>query len=609
MIFKCKMCGGDIEIIKGTNTGKCLYCKSVMTLPEVDNEKILNLYNRANDLRLNNDFDKAYGIYETILELDNEQVEAHWGLLLCKYGVEYVDDEKTGKKIPTCHRTIPTSILKDKEFEIIRKKSYGDALKLYESEGKIISDIQKKILEISSKEEPYDIFICYKETDENNERTKDSVIAQDIYDKLVEKNYKVFFARITLEDKLGLNYEPYIYSALKSAKVMLVVGTTEENFNAPWVKNEWSRYIEMMRENKNKYLIPVYSKIDAYKIPEEFAIYQAQSMDKVGAMQDLIRGIDKLMENSKKAKDIEVDINAVDKIRQALDDARVLDNGMYEITVIKESLPVWFYVIQLIALFFLFIAYLALYIISNQNHFYIFFFSGLFFFLSILCSIKRLTFKYRSILLISSLLLLFIYLNIKFPFILLFSKSMFSIITNNSIILQFAFMGIIIQIVVLLLNPTWRLNSSIKAIMNEEQKNKQFIKNRSLKDNFKPKEKPLKKIILMMLVISVLGIISYDCWMRYSKTQSNERNTAVNQVKIKVDFVPIYRARNIYNDKGFSDANKFLGYAYQGEIYTVVDMFEIDDGIWYNIKTEKGLKGYLFLGNDHNDIEYLEKEE
>ena len=300
MIFKCKMCGGDIEIIKGTNTGKCLYCKSVMTLPEVDNEKILNLYNRANDLRLNNDFDKAYGIYETILELDNEQVEAHWGLLLCKYGVEYVDDEKTGKKIPTCHRTIPTSILKDKEFEIIRKKSYGDALKLYESEGKIISDIQKKILEISSKEEPYDIFICYKETDENNERTKDSVIAQDIYDKLVEKNYKVFFARITLEDKLGLNYEPYIYSALKSAKVMLVVGTTEENFNAPWVKNEWSRYIEMMRENKNKYLIPVYSKIDAYKIPEEFAIYQAQSMDKVGAMQDLIRGIDKLMENSKR---------------------------------------------------------------------------------------------------------------------------------------------------------------------------------------------------------------------------------------------------------------------------------------------------------------------
>ena len=218
MVFKCKMCGGDIEPIKNTNTGKCIYCKSVMTLPNLDNEKIVNLYNRANDFRLSNDFDKAYGIYETILELDNKQIEAHWGLLLCKYGVEYVDDPKTGKKIPTCHRTIPLSILKDKEFEIIKKNSYGEALKLYEDEADTIAEIQKKILEISSKEEPYDIFICYKESDEKGERTNDSVIAQDIYDKLVEKGYKVFFARITLEDKLGVEYEPYIYSALTPPK-------------------------------------------------------------------------------------------------------------------------------------------------------------------------------------------------------------------------------------------------------------------------------------------------------------------------------------------------------------------------------------------------------
>ena len=144
MVFKCKMCGGDIVPISGTNTGKCEYCKSVMTLPDLDDERIINLYNRANDFRLSNDFDKAYGIYETILELDNKQIEAHWGLLLCKYGVEYVDDPKTKKKIPTCHRTIPSSILKDKEFEIIKKNSYGDALKLYEDEALKIADIQKK---------------------------------------------------------------------------------------------------------------------------------------------------------------------------------------------------------------------------------------------------------------------------------------------------------------------------------------------------------------------------------------------------------------------------------------------------------------------------------
>ena len=74
---------------------------------------------------------------------------------------------------------------------------------------------------------------------------------------------------------------------------MLVVGTSEENFNAVWVKNEWSRFLEMMHQDKSKVLIPVYSKIDAYKLPEEFAMLQAQSMDKVGAMQDLTRGVKK----------------------------------------------------------------------------------------------------------------------------------------------------------------------------------------------------------------------------------------------------------------------------------------------------------------------------
>ena len=152
MVFKCKMCGGDIVPIDGTNTGKCEYCKSIMTLPNLDDEKIVNLYNRANDFRLSNDFDKAYGIYETILELDNKQIEAHWGLLLCKYGVEYVDDPKTGKKIPTCHRTIPSSILKDKEFEIIKKSSHGNALNHQKKILMIFLSVTKSLMKMGKEQ-------------------------------------------------------------------------------------------------------------------------------------------------------------------------------------------------------------------------------------------------------------------------------------------------------------------------------------------------------------------------------------------------------------------------------------------------------------------------
>ena len=123
----------------------------------------------------------------------------------------------------------------------------------------------------------------------------DSVLAQDIYDALTQKGYRVFFSRISLENKLGQEYEPYIFAALNSAKVMLVVGTDYEHFNAVWVRNEWSRYIKRIETDKNKHLIPCFKDIDAYDMPKEFAKLQAQDLGKVGAMQDLLRGIDKLI--------------------------------------------------------------------------------------------------------------------------------------------------------------------------------------------------------------------------------------------------------------------------------------------------------------------------
>ena len=181
---------------------------------------------------------------------------------------------------------------------------YADVVtrKLYREEAKVIEELRRGIIEVSSREEPYDIFICYKETDENGQRTLDSVLAQDLYDALTEKGYRVFFSRITLEDKLGQEYEPYIFAALNSARVMLVVGTDYEYFNAPWVKNEWSRYLQLIAAGQKKALIPCYKNIDAYDMPKEFAKLQAQDLGKVGATQDLLRGIEKLFGKNNEQK-------------------------------------------------------------------------------------------------------------------------------------------------------------------------------------------------------------------------------------------------------------------------------------------------------------------
>ncbi len=294
-VFKCKMCGGDLEIAEGASVAECQYCGTRQTLPRFDSERKANLYDRANHFRRNNEFDKAESIYENILNEDPTDAEAYWSLVLCRYGIEYVEDPATHKRVPTVNRAQYTSVFADENYK--KSVECADALQreLYEAEAKAIDEIQRGILEISEKEEPFDVFICYKETDAQGRRTPDSVLANELYHELTKEGFKVFFSRITLEDKLGTAYEPYIFAALNSARVMVVLGTKPEYFNAVWVKNEWSRYLALIRSGARKSLIPAYRDMDPYDLPEEFSHLQAQDMSKLGFMPDLIRGVKKLL--------------------------------------------------------------------------------------------------------------------------------------------------------------------------------------------------------------------------------------------------------------------------------------------------------------------------
>lgn len=293
--LKCKMCGGTLEINENETTATCEYCGTEQTIPKITDDVIGNLFNRANTLRLKSEFDKAEEIYNKIVGLDNTQSEAYWGIILCKYGIEYVEDPTTYKRVPTCHRTSYDAITADEDYKLAIQYADISQKIIYEAEAKAIDEIQKGILTISQNEKPYDVFICYKETDESGKRTQDSVLANDIYHQLTQEGFKVFYAAITLEDKLGQEYEPYIFAALNSAKVMLVIGSKPEYFTAVWVKNEWSRYLKLMKGDRSKLLIPCYKDMDAYELPEEFAHLQAQDMGKIGFINDIVRGIKKVI--------------------------------------------------------------------------------------------------------------------------------------------------------------------------------------------------------------------------------------------------------------------------------------------------------------------------
>ena len=298
-IIKCKMCGGDIEISADKTFGTCEYCGSTMTLPKVDDEQRAAAFNRGNHFRRSGEFDKALAVYERIVAEDDNDAEAHWCCALCRFGIEYVEDPATYEWLPTCHRASFDSFLEDVDYLAALEHSDGITRRQYQKDAAKIAEVQRGILATSQNEQPFDVFLCYKETGEDGQRTRDSLMAQEVYYELTEQGYRVFFARITLEDKAGAEYEPYIFAALNSAKVMVVIGTKPEHFNAVWVKNEWSRFLSMMKKDRSKLLLPCYRDMDPYDLPEALSVLQSYDMSKIGFMQDLIRGVKKVVDAAK----------------------------------------------------------------------------------------------------------------------------------------------------------------------------------------------------------------------------------------------------------------------------------------------------------------------
>lgn len=269
-VLKCKMCGSNLEIEDSITVCKCEKCGTSQTVPDIEDDKELKLFERAGRLRFNCDFDKAAGIYNTITDSYPEEAEGYWGLILCKYGIEYADDA-SGEKVPVCHRISYDSVMDDEDFELVMENSDSESRAIFREEAKIIEENRKKYIQIAENEQPYDIYISYRAQDDNGDRTAVSEIAGYLYNKLISAGYRVFLSEAALKGKKLADCEPYIYSALNSANVMLALGTSYDDYNNVWVKNEWNRYLEIAEKNKNKCLIPCYKDVDEYDIPKEFA--------------------------------------------------------------------------------------------------------------------------------------------------------------------------------------------------------------------------------------------------------------------------------------------------------------------------------------------------
>lgn len=308
----CYTCGGDLFTERG---GKliCLHCGT--SKPEnITGEEMTLLYGAHQKLRLA-DFSDAEQQFDDIVHRYPRHAQGYWGRLLSKYGIKYEDDYN-GTKIPSCYAASIESVYESFDYKKALEYADPENCAIYEKHAEYIERVREEWIKQAKKQKPYDIFISYKDSDKENhiERTQDSYDMQTLYFRLKEKGYRVFFSRESLRGIAGNNYEPYIYSALSSAKVMILYGSNPDYINSTWVKNEWQRYMRRMREGEkvNGSLLVAYKDFAPIDLPSVFSSMQLFNANEWTFLSDLYKKIEEILrEDTNIAKDGHVHVPAV----------------------------------------------------------------------------------------------------------------------------------------------------------------------------------------------------------------------------------------------------------------------------------------------------------
>ena len=245
----CSNCGSQFVYRNGSWI--CQGC-GARKPEEITNEEVSLLYAAFQKLRLA-EFEEAERAFDDIIRRYPKNPNGYWGRLMSKYDIKYEEDFD-GKKIPTCYASSIERITADNDYKQVLACSDADGRAFYERQAEYIERVRREWIEKAQREKPYDIFICYKDSDEENsvERTRDSIEAQALYTHFTELGYHVFYSHESLRDKVGEKYEPYIFNALSTAKVMLVYGTKPEYITSTWLKNEWTRYQKRIKAGEKK---------------------------------------------------------------------------------------------------------------------------------------------------------------------------------------------------------------------------------------------------------------------------------------------------------------------------------------------------------------------
>lgn len=271
--FICRYCGAPLETAE-ISVCECRSCGRLQSIPLIDSAEKRELLLRAEQLRREQRYDKAIQLYEKMIAMSPVDADLYWALALCRYGVLFFADGGL-----TLQRTQAHSFISDSDYQQALIFADEKQRRLMEDIAALIDEKQRRISELSVGIS-YDVLLC-SSTDEESVG-----YSMTLYNRMRSEGINVFYPDVTLKTTAKSEWEPYLFSAVNSAKALILTVTDPDILNDIMVMNLCGRFMSV--DMSGRAVIPVLFGVTPGELPPELSKFQALNSANLGFEQDLV---------------------------------------------------------------------------------------------------------------------------------------------------------------------------------------------------------------------------------------------------------------------------------------------------------------------------------
>ena len=122
----------------------------------------------------------------------------------------------------------------------------------------------------------YDVFISFKNTDNNGNPTEDAQIAGELFRLLDQKGVGAFFSNTRLFEFGEAAYKEAIETALEQSKVLIAIATDPEYLKTRWVSYERESFHDdiLSGRKKDAVIVPFMKNVEGSDVPRSLRAYE-----------------------------------------------------------------------------------------------------------------------------------------------------------------------------------------------------------------------------------------------------------------------------------------------------------------------------------------------